>query len=118
MPAPLPPPVEPEPKAGDELFSPEIMAEITDQEVKHGVYTAQRFEKRRPEQAKACIKFLSLGMPAQEIARALNVSDRTVVAMANAHADEITDLEKHLGKKARRCAHYLLDRVERNPGII
>jgi hypothetical protein len=23
-----------------------------------------------------------------------------------------------LGKKARRCAHYLLERVERNPGII
>ena len=118
MPAPLPPLIEPEPKPGDDLFSPEIMAEITNQEQKHGIYTAKRFEKLRPEQAKVCIKFLSSGMPAQEIARALNVSDRTVVAMADAHADEITDLEKHLAKKLRRCAHYLVERVERNPGII
>src|SRR5215475_4052889 len=107
MPAPLPPPVEPEPKPGDDLFSPEIMAEITNQEIKHGIFTAERFERLRPEQAKACVKFLSGGMAVQEIARALNVSDRTVTAMADKHADEITDLEKHLGKKARRCAHYL-----------
>jgi hypothetical protein len=118
MPAPLPPQIEPEPQPGDDLFSPEIMAEITNQEQKHGIYTAASFEKKRPVQAKACIKFLSDGMPVQDIARALNVSDRTVTAMADKHADEITDLEKHLGKKARRCAHYLLERVERNPGII
>jgi hypothetical protein len=56
-------------------------------------------------------------MPVQEIARSLNVSDRTVVGMADGHADEITDLERNFAKKLRRCAHYL-ERVERNPGII
>jgi hypothetical protein len=118
MPAPLPPQIEPEPNAGDDLFAPEIMAEITNQEHKHGIYTAARFEKLRPVQAKMCVKFLADGMHVQDISRALSVSDRTVTAMADKHADEITDLEKRLGKKAARCAHYLLERVERNPGII
>jgi hypothetical protein len=42
------------------------------------------------------------GMPVQEIARSLNVSDRTVVAMADKHADEITNLERNFAKKLRR----------------
>jgi hypothetical protein len=117
MPAPLPPTISESEPPGSFLFSDEAMQEITDQE-KRGNYTAERLARLRPDTLKACIKLLCDKWPKIEIARTLNVTEKTVVAVADHHADKITELEKHFSKKLRRVAWDQLDRVERNPGII
>lgn len=117
MPAPLPKPLpEPDPPRSF-LFSDEEMAEITDQE-KRGIYTAERLAKLWPKKLESILKLLSDRWPIIEVARTLNVSEKTVVAVADRHADAITELDANFSKKARRVAWYQLDRVERNPGII
>jgi len=117
MPAPLPDRTpEPDPP-GSFLFPDEVIAEITNLE-KRGIYTTERLERLRPDTFKSVLKLLCDRWPVAEIARTLNVAEKTVVAVADRHADRITDLEANFSKKARRCAWYQLDRVERNPGLI
>jgi hypothetical protein len=95
--------------AADFLFSPKIMAEITDREAR-GIYTLERCP---PEIREATIKLVALGQSHGEICEMLRVHPSTVHEIANRYAVEIADYERVMPAKSRRCKFKLLDRLER-----
>lgn len=107
------------------LFSEQAIVEITDEEKRHGRYTAARCP---PELRRSIIALLKEGRSHREIARLLSsngcgVSRDTVKAIHDMpevalEVDRALQLAKLTGPKARRAMHLLMDRVIEHPGII
>jgi hypothetical protein len=107
------------------LFSEQAIAEITDEEKRHGRYTAARCP---PELRRSIIALLKEGRSHREIERLLSsngrgVSRDTVKAIHDVpevarEVDEALQLGSLTGPKSRRAMHALLDRVIENPHTI
>jgi hypothetical protein len=107
------------------LFSEQAIAEITDEEKRHGRYTAARCP---PELRRSIIALLKEGRSHREIERLLSsngrgVSRDTVKAIHDVpevarEVDEALQLGSLTGPKSRRAMHALLDRVIENPHMI
>lgn len=115
MPAPhlpLPEPVEP---PGSFLFSDEIIKEITDEEKKHGIYTAERCP---PEIKDAIIKLTTARWSARHIASTLHIHQLTVVAVRKECCKELDDVRGMLARQFRRVTGDQLDRLEQFPDML
>jgi hypothetical protein len=104
LPAPADPP-------GSFLFSDEVIKEITDQEQKHGIYTAERCP---PQLKQAIVKLAGDGWDLREIARTLCTAFETVRNVIDQSAVEIRDYAERLPRRIKRCIWTGLKRMERN----
>lgn len=75
-------------------------------------FTARRFLKNRPAEAKLAIKWLGQGIPVAQIADALKVSRNTLDALRFERAPEIEQQKKLMGAKARGLQEKLLECME------
>jgi len=116
MPASHPPvPQLPEP-AGCFLFSDEIIKEITDEETKFGMYTAERCP---PGKRDAIIELVAQDVyDVRWIARTVQVHQSTVTAVADRYAKEVADVRGVLARKFRRVVRQQTDRLERCPDML
>jgi hypothetical protein len=115
MPAPLLPAPEPQDPPGAFLFPDEIIQELTDEETKHGIYTAERLPINKRE---SVIQLLGEKRPVREIARLLQVHVSTITAVADRFGSEVSDIRERLARKLRRCAWSQLERIERSPDML
>ena len=105
----LPEPVEP---PGRFLFDDLTISNLTDQERKHGIYTAERCPPKKREDIKQLLAELK---PIREIARLCEVHQSTVTAVADKFGQEITDIRARLARKLRRVVWSQADRLEQFP---
>ena len=111
MPAPLPPLPQTDDPPHSFLFSNEEIAEITDEERRHGRYTLARLPAQKRQ---SIVVLLKERRPLRDIARLVSVAFETVQAVAQAHAGELDKHYSDFGKQLRRINHYMADRLERN----
>jgi len=102
---------------GSFLFSDEVIEELTDQERKHGIYTAERLPADKRE---AVIKLLSENRQVRDIAKLIRVAPESITAVANhpIYGPQIKSNAPLLAGKLRRVAFAQLERIERCPDLL
>jgi hypothetical protein len=111
-----------EPHSGDpapfsfstELFSPEVIEQLTADEAK-GIYTAERCPK---DKRNAIIQLRGSGRSKNSVIRTLGVHRLTIIAIEEKFPEEIDAVRKRTARQMRRCLGDQLDRLEENPGIL
>jgi hypothetical protein len=110
----LPSPQLPDPP-GSFLFSDEIIKELTDEERRTGIYTAERLPIAKRN---AIIQLLGEQRGIQDIARIVQVHNSTVTAVADRFCDEIADIRTKLARKLRRVVWGQAERLDRYPDML
>lgn len=117
MPAPhLPAPALLEPP-GSFLFSDEIIQELTDQERKFGIYTAERCP---PEKRQAIIELTVQNRSARWIASTIGVHQSTVTAVRDSPEgrSKLADIRSVMARKFQRVALDQAERLEQFPDLL
>jgi hypothetical protein len=100
------------------LFSPEIEQLVAEQEKATGVYTAERFKERRPQDYQAVTILLAGPSSLRKIADLFKIHHRTVAAIREREPVSIDTLRSKRVQKILTAVDLQLDRLLENPDSV
>lgn len=100
------------------LFSPEIEALVKQEEDSTGVYTAERFRVRRPQDYQAVIQLLGRNKGMLAIGKLLGCHHKTVAAVRDSEPEAIDMVRSKRVSRLLTAVDLQIERLIENPGSV